>query len=58
MKKWFEENKRKIYDIKKNIWIPKDYSDYKDLNVDVISADTNSKLLTWRILREMTHTAV
>jgi hypothetical protein len=56
--KWSDKDLRKIQQVKKNIWIPKSPEDYKNLNVKVIVADSPEKLLTWRILRMFTSTAV
>ena len=58
MKKWFYKNKSQIQKIKKDVWMPKNNSDYENLNIEVIPADDPKTLLIWRILREMTHSAV
>jgi len=58
MKNWFFQNKNKIEKVKNKIWIPRDNYDYLNLNIDVIPANTKELLLQWRILREMTHSAV
>lgn len=58
MKKWYLNNIKQVNQVKSNIWIPENINDYKDLNIDVIPADNPKNLLTWRILRELTHSAV
>lgn len=57
MVKWMNNNRKEINRVKNDIWFPDNYNDFKDLNIDVIPADDSNKLLKWRILRELTHSA-
>lgn len=58
MVKWIKKNTKKINEVKQNIWYPKNYNDFKDLNIKVIPAINTDEKLTWRILREYCHSGV
>jgi hypothetical protein len=55
-KLWGTRELQRIWEVKRAIWRPDDPQDYKNLDLQVVDADTPDRALTWNVLRIFTST--